>query len=342
MNDRIEAALPVGRRQFLAGLSTLLGATAVAGPAIAAQLNASAGKNSAGIPLRTLGRTKEKVTILGLGCAPVGHSMPGAAIGVPVYRAALEAGINYVDAARGYDDAEKYLGELMPSWRDKIFLVTKALPQGDDPRVAASKMQESFETSLRLMKTDHVDLLHIHSIGSSATPEVILARGGPLEFVRRMKAQGKTRYIGVSGHNRSGRFGQVIETGEIDVVMVALNFIDEHTYRFEQETLPMARKHGCGLLAMKVFGGHRGGFAGYRQRGPSKMPAEYLERAMRYALTIEGVASAVIGPYTVEEARQNVEWAKRFTPLTSAEQVALREKGKAWAADWGPRFGPVA
>ena len=175
------------RREFLTGLGAMVGAGALAGPALVAGLNADAGKNAAGLPLRTLGRTKEKVTMLGLGCAPVGHSMPGAAVGVPVYRAALEAGINYVDAARGYDDAEQYLGELVPSWRDKIFLVTKALPQGDDPREAARKMQESLDKSLGLLKTDHVDLLHIHSIGSSATPEVILAAGGPLEWAKKTK-----------------------------------------------------------------------------------------------------------------------------------------------------------
>lgn len=341
MKERLEGSLPAHRRQFLAGLSTFVGATAVSGSALAA-LNANAGKNSAGIPQRVLGRTGQKVTMVGLGCAPVGHSMPGAEIGVPVYRAALEAGINYVDAARGYDDAEKYLGELMPSWREKIFLVTKALPQGDDPRAAAKKMQESFETSLRLMNTSHVDLLHIHSIGSSATPEQIVAPGGPLEFVRKMKDQGKTRFIGITGHNRAARFAPVIETGEIDVLMVALNFVDYHTYRFEEETLPVARKHGCGVVAMKVFGGHSGGFAGYRKAGPAKMPSEYLERALRYALTIEGVALAVVGPYTADEARQDAAWAKRFSPLSREEMLALRETGKTLAPAWGPRFGPVA
>ena len=341
MNLRESNSVRIDRRQFLTELGVVVSASALAGPTLAATLNADAGKNAAGIPLRTLGRTKEKVTILGLGCAPVGHSMPGAAVGVPVYRAALEAGINYVDAARGYDDAEQYLGELMPSWRDKIFLVTKSLPQGDDPRGAARKMQESFDKSLGLLKTDHVDLLHIHSIGSSATPEVILAPGGPLEWAKKMKEQGKTRFIGVTGHNRHARFAPVIETGEIDVLMVALNFADYHTYRFEEEVLPLARKHNCGIVAMKVFGGHSGGFAGYRQRGPAKMPTEYLERAMRYSLGIEGVATAVIGPYTVDEAKQGVEWVKRFKPLPREELLALREKGRELAAAWGPRFGPA-
>lgn len=124
MHNVTSARLP--RREFLAGLGALAGATALGAPQLLASLNADAGKNTAGIPQRVLGRTGAKITILGLGSAPIGHSQPGAAVGVPVYRAALEAGINYVDTARIYDDAEQYLGELIPQWRDRIFLTTKA------------------------------------------------------------------------------------------------------------------------------------------------------------------------------------------------------------------------
>lgn len=328
------------RRQFLSGLAAA-GTSALAGPALFAAVNPDASQNAAGIPMRVLGRTKEKVTILGLGTAPVGHSKPGAEKGVPVYRAALEAGINYVDTAHAYDDAEAYLGELVPQYRDKIFLTTKSLPAGSHPRAAAQEMQRQFEQSLRLMKTDHVDLLHIHSVGDRQ-PELILGAGGPLEFARKLKEKGQTRFIGITGHNRVSRFAGIIETGEIDVIMVVLNFADYNTYRFEEELLPVARKHQCGILAMKVFGGHRNNFAGYRQRGPSKMPTPLLEKAMRYSLSIEGVAGAVIGPYAVEEVQQNVEWAKRFRPLSEEERRDLRITGAQLAAEWGPRFGPVA
>jgi uncharacterized protein len=326
------------RRHFLTGLGALAGLETLVGSISA--LNVEAGKNAAGIPLRVLGRTGEKVTILGLGTAPVGHSMPGAEKGVPVYRAALEAGINYVDTAHGYDDAEGYLGELVPQYRDRIFLVTKSLPSGSDPQSAAAEMQRQFDMSLRKMKTDHVDLLHIHSVGNHP-PEIILGAGGALEFARRMKDKGYTRFIGITAHCRPDRLVKVIETGEIDAVMTVLNFADYHTYRFEQEILPVARKHRCGILAMKVFGGHRQGFAGYRHQGPAKMPAEYLEAALRYGLSIEGVASAIVGAYSVEEVLQNIEWAKRYAPCSTQEQTRLREEGERLAAEWGERFGPA-
>ena len=72
------------------------------------------------------------------------------------------------------------------------------------------------------------------------------------------------------------------------------------------------------------------------------MPAEYLERALGYSLGIEGVASAVVGAYTVEEVLQNVEWAKRYQPFSGQELTGLREDGQRLAAEWGTRFGPAA
>jgi aryl-alcohol dehydrogenase-like predicted oxidoreductase len=329
------------RRTFLRGMGALAGAAALSGSTALAGLNVDAGKNSAGLPLRVLGRTGAKVTILGLGTAPVGQSKPGVAQGAAVFRAAMEAGINYVDTAHIYDDAEDYLGEVVPAYRDRIFLVTKSIPQSDDPRAAAQQMQTQFEQSLRRMKTSHVDLLHVHSIGDK-TPEMIMAPGGPMDFVRKMKEKGLTRFIGITGHNHVPRFAELINTGLVDAVMVALNFVDYHQYLFEEQTLPAARRHGTGILAMKVYGGHCKSPSGYKQRGPSMMPPELLSQAMRYSLGIEGVASAVIGPYTVGEVEQNVAWAKAYTPFSPDEMAALRAKGKALVGDWGPRFGPVA
>ena len=328
------------RRNFLLSLGAAAGAAALSGPSALAELNSSAGKNAAGLPLRVLGRTGAQITILGLGSAPIGHSKPGAAVGVPVYRAALEAGISYVDTAHIYDDAERYLGELMPEFRDHIFLTTKARPNSNDAKEAAKEMEKQFEQSLRLLKTDHVDLLHIHAIGDKST-DMILGLGGPMEFVKKMKDTGLTRFIGITGHNCTRRFAPLIETGEVDVIMVALNFADYHQYRFEEEILPVARKHGCGILAMKVFGGHINNFPGYKIRGPSKMPAEFHQRAMRYSLGIEGVAAGVVGVYGIEEVKQNVEWARQYQPLSPKEKIELRAAGKVLVEKWGPRFGPI-
>jgi predicted aldo/keto reductase-like oxidoreductase len=105
--------------------------------------------------------------------------------------------------------------------------------------------------------------------------------------------------------------------------------------------LPVARRHGCGILAMKVYGGRRGGFPNYRTPGPCQMEREDLEPALRYALGLEGVASAVLGVYGAREMAESIEWARRWTPLNPAEREALLRRGAERVAAWGPRFGAV-
>jgi len=332
--------VPLARRRFLAQLGILAGGTAIT-PELLGALNADAGRNSAGIPMRVLGRTGAKVTILGLGSAPVGLSKPGMAAGKDVYEAALDAGVNYVDTAHIYDEAETYLGKLMPKWRNRIFLATKARPEKENAKEAARQMQEQFEESLRRLKTDHVDLLHIHSVTDN-DPEMILAPGGPMDFVVKMKEKGLTRFVGLTGHNRHHRMAELLKTNQVDVMMVALNFADYHQYQFEKDILPAALEQRCGILAMKVFGGHRNNLSGYYERGPAKLPEDHLEQSLRYSLGIPGVAAAVIGVYGKEEITQNVAWAKRWTALTAEELVSLRAEGRKLVSEWGPRFGPVA
>ena len=329
---------PIARRSFLANLGAWTG-TAMAAPGLLRGATPDPGESAGDLPRRVLGRTGEKLSVIGLGAAPVGLSRPGVDAGVRVYRTALEAGVNWVDTAYIYDHSERYLGELMPEWRDRIFLVTKARPEADDAREASRQMQQQFEESLRRLKTDHVELLHIHSV-TDRDPAMILAPGGPLEFVRKMKEQGRTRFIGLTAHNRPARLKPLLETGEVDVIMVALNFADYHQYPFERDILPLARRQGCGILAMKVFGGHRDNLGGYSRRGPAKVPDDLLETSLRYSLGIEGVAGAAVGIYSADEFTQAAAWARRWALLRKEEQEALRERGRTLVADWGPRFGP--
>jgi predicted aldo/keto reductase-like oxidoreductase len=156
-----------------------------------------------------------------------------------------------------------------------------------------------------------------------------------------MKKAGKTRFLGITGHNRPMKFIRMLETGDVDVMMVAMNFADRYTYGFEDKVLPVARKHGTGVLAMKVYGGIRGGFAYVRQRRPSQMDEAYLQNAVRYAMEIEGVSGLVMGVHDSEELRQNIAFVKGYTPLSARERGALERHGKRLAEEWGPRWGSV-
>ena len=111
---------------------------------------------------------------------------------------------------------------------------------------------------------------------------------------------------------------------------------------FESKVLPEARKRNVGCIAMKVYVGIKGGFRNHR-RGyvgcvtePDRMP-----HAMSYALDLEGVSVAVVGPYTVEQSIQNVQIAQKYKPLSAEQRSSLLEYGKKLAPTLGPRYGAV-
>jgi predicted aldo/keto reductase-like oxidoreductase len=222
--------------------------------------------------------------------------------------------------------------------RDKVFLVTKVWAND------AAAARESFEKSVATLGVDAVDLLHLHSAGDKDIDKV-LGAGGSWEELLRLKKAGKTRFIGLTGHSRPANFVRVIEESKtVDAMMVAMNFVDYHIYGFEEKVLPVARKHGVGVMAMKVFGGIQGGFSNYRQKKPhpSQLPKKFHLDSIRYEKSLEGVTGMVIGVHSAEQLRENIKLVLEAKPLAKEELAALRERGKEIAAGWEPRFGPVA
>ena len=293
------------------------------------------GESAGGLPQRVLGRTKQKVSILGLGTAPIGEGPIGVEEGVKIFGEVLDRGVTYVDTARIYGNAEEILGHLVPKRRDKLFLVTKVSTD------SAAGAERSLTQSLRTMKTDHLDLVHIHSIGSKNVDRV-LAKDGALEYLLKQKEKGIVRFIGISGHNGAANFVRMLETDQIDVLMCVLNYADRNIYNFDERVLPTARKHNVGCVAMKVYAGIKGGFPNHRKGyvGCATEPRN-LPKALSYALDLEGVSVAVIGPYTLEQAKQNVEFAKNYKPLSEEERKSLIEVGTELAKGLGPRYGRV-
>jgi len=287
------------------------------------------------MPTRVLGRTKEKVSILGLGTAPVGEGPVEVQDGIRIFSEVLDRGVTYVDTARIYGEAEEMLGHVIPKRRDKLFVVTKVSTD------SAARAEQSLSESLRQLKTDHLDLVHIHSIGSKNLDKV-LAADGVLAYLLKQKEAGKIRFIGVSGHNRPANFVRMIQTDQIDVLMCVMNYADRNIYDFESKVLPEARKRNVGCVAMKVYAGIKGGFPNHRSGhvGCATEPA-YLPQALAYALDLEGVSVAVVGPYTVEQAIQNVEFARKYTPLSEQQRASLMEYGRKLAETLGPRYGAV-
>ncbi len=327
----------LSRRRFIRAATAATAASALAGALRSQEETNAPGIAAAGAgTLRRvkLGRTGEVVPIIGMGTAPAGfhRELEEAA---SLFDEAIDLGVNYMDTAphfTGYGKAQPALGRVFKKRRDKVFLVTKCFePAGD----AARKL---LENNLKEMGTDHADLVYAHGVGDDKMePDIVLGKNGVLEMLRQAKKEGLARYIGVSGHNRPGRFLRILREIEIDVMMCAVNFVDCHTYGFENTVFPQAAAKGVALVAMKVFGG-------MRNRGDTKkanMPPAFHDLAFRYALSIPDLSLAVIGMKDREELLENLERARAFKPLTEAERRDLEVKGKAMAAEWGPHRGAV-
>ena len=333
----------IRRREFL----RQIGAGVVGGTVVPALLRAQdkpastqpATQSAVGtirdLPTRRFGRIGLQLPVLSFGTAAMGHAFYEPDAFEEVVSAALAAGIRYIDTAPIYDVAEERLGAMMNRIRKDIFLVTKSHGRSRD------EVLRDNEVSLKRLKTDHVDLAHLHNVGE-ITREQAIGKGGALDGLLDLKRQGIVRHIGCTGHLRPGRFIPVIETGAIEVLMVAMNFVDHHTYNFEEKVLPTARKHDCAIIAMKVYGGVTGGWDGYKNRRPGRLISdEDRQDAIDYALSIPGLATMVIGFKSLQELRLTIQSVRNHRPLEGLRREAVLAKGARLAKDWGEHFGPV-
>jgi len=322
----------IDRRTFFLGITGVVGTLATSGFSLAASQTASRP-----MPKRVLGRTGEHVSILGLGTAPMGHARIGEDTAALIIHTALDQGINYIDTGRVYGDSESYISKVARDRREEMFLVTKVWAD------SADTAENSLATSLKILGVDYVDLCHVHSMGNR-DPEKVLADDGALAYLLKAKEKGLTRFVGITGHHKVSNFFPVLETGRIEVLMVQLNFVDEHLYNFKDRVLPIAKKHRTAMVAMKVFGGRNMGeakhfMAGYTSPGPAQMPQDLLQKSLRYSLSLDGVATALTGVCNRDEIIENARWAKEFQPMTAEEMKNLEEKGKQISPGWGLRFG---
>jgi uncharacterized protein len=323
----------ISRRTFVRNAGVIAGAAALAGPmADAAGADAAAGELSR----RVLGKTKLEVTTMTLGAAPCGIADDVSLEEVSqIVNRAIDLGINFIDTAPRYGKSEQGIGRALGTRRQNVYLGTKVWAD------TIAEAEKSLNDSFKVLKTDYIDVLYWHHLGDR---QVDGARGpdGVFTWLLQQKKAGKCRFVGLSGHNLPARFLPFLESGDVDVILVAVNYVDRHTYNFEEQVLPLARKHDVGVVAMKVFGGPdpKSGSWGTRKAKPM-IPEQDLELAIRYALTLPGVATANLGVHTAKQLEQDVAWVKRFRPLTPEEQSKASETGRTMAVDWGAHFGPV-
>jgi|GEM_PF-384962 len=304
---------------------------------------------AAGLPRAMLGKTGVSVPIVGLGTSRLGQrgGTPNQADFdnmVQVFTKALDLGVEYVDTGAAYGRAEEALGKVLAGRRDKVFLATKLFTN------TYSQAQQLFERSLERLGTDHVDLLHLHSVGQRDI-DTVLSQEGAWRFILEQKAMGRTRFVGITGHSNPPNFMRMLATDEVDVMMTIMNFVDHSTYGFSKTVREEALARGVGVMAMKVFGGTEsvlrpgGGLANADSPVPlpSNMQIAFdetvLPECMRFVKSLGGITGMVIGINTIEEIENNIRWATETQPFSDTEMQAIIQMGETIAPMWADRYG---
>ena len=303
----------MNRREFLR--RTTVGAASISMANSLSSLRAvnlvAAPKDDLLLPRRVLGKTGVRVSQLAFGSGSRFMMYETEEKALTALTWALDHGINYVDTAHDYGkgESERRIGMLMKERRNQVFLVTKLGSRDTD------EFLKQFELSLKRLQTDHVDLLHLHSLGKMDDVDKIGEKGGVYETVCRLKEQKATRFIGFTSHTDGSAAKRAVERFDFDCCMMQLN--PSKAGGFEDLTLPAALNKKMGVVAMKVT-------AQEKLLGSGSGKAE-VQDLLRYTLSLP-VAAANVGMPTIEMLKQNIEIAKDFRPLSAPESKQLQDR----------------
>jgi predicted aldo/keto reductase-like oxidoreductase len=300
--------MSVSRREFL-------GTVAVAGASIAGA--------DTPMPTRVLGKTGARVSILAFGSGSKFLLYKEEDAAIEALHKALDSGITYIDTCDDYGKehlSEQRIGKALKGRRSGLFLATKISPR--DPDAAA----RAFETSLKALQVDQVDLLHIHALTTEDDLAKIEAKGGVYELVHKFKDQKMARFVGITCHADPAVLKTALERHDFDCTQMALNAgqaamvnggggrgmvpnAEIHT-AFETLALPVAQRKKMGILGMKIFA---------QDALTSQASAEKL---ISYTLSLP-VTAVVVGMPKLDHIAENVRIAKAFKPLPPTEMKQL-------------------
>jgi aryl-alcohol dehydrogenase-like predicted oxidoreductase len=282
----------------------------------------SAAVERQGIPYRTLGRTGERVSLIGLGGAHIGR-VHDEAEAIRIVRTAIEQGINFMDNSWDYSEgkAEERMGRaLRGGYRNKVFLMTKV--DGRTRQAAARQLDES----LRRLQTDHLDLWQFHENIRLSDADRIFAPDGALEAALAAREAGKIRHIGFTGHKSPDIHLHMLEVADAHgftfaTVQMPVNVMDAHYESFAAKVLPAAAARGMGILAMKTMGDR------HILESQVVSPRECLHYAMNQPVSV-----VITGCDSIPILEQAIDAAKTFRPLSEAQLAALLAQTREAAA----------
>ncbi|MGG4034376.1 aldo/keto reductase [Paenibacillus cisolokensis] len=260
---------------------------------------------------RLYGNTGMKVSVLGFGGAEIGFKGASPGEVERLLGSALDAGLNVIDTAECYGTSEELIGQTVSHRRSEYYLFTKCGHASglEYPDWEPKLLEESIDRSLRRLRTDYVDVIHLHSCS-----EELLRQGDVIDVLIRAKEKGKTRFIGYSGDHRAALYA--VECGAFDSLETSVNIADQEAVTL---TIPKAAERGMGVTAKRPIANA----AWVTGRKPESEYAQpYWERlqqlkydfldepdsvgtALRFTLSVPGVHTAIVGTHRPERWKEN-------------------------------------
>jgi uncharacterized protein len=262
---------------------------------------------------RVLGRTGLNVSRVGFGCIKL--SQVSFEDADRALNTALDLGINFFDTARAYGESEAMIGRAIGQRRDGFLLATKS------GATTGGELRADLETSLRDLRTDHVDLYQLHSVSSTDTWRQVIARGSALDEAIKAQQQGLVRHIGISIHRDIDVMREAIACGRFATIMLCYSPID--TEHVGPEILPLAQKQEMGVVIMKALSGGMLVSPGFEEGKRAGDEDPLVSACLRYVLSHPAVTCVIPGMRNEAEVRQNVRVGKTFAPMSDAERLEL-------------------
>lgn len=242
----------------------------------------------------TLGKTGLKISRLGFGGIPIQRIDAEGTKALVLQM--KEAGINYIDSARGYTVSEEYLGYALEGIRDSFVLATKSMARTKEAMAA------DIEKSLGNFRTDYIDLYQVHN-PNMANLEQVVSEGGALEALMEAKEAGKIGHIGLTAHSVEV-FEKALEYDWVETIMFPYNIVEQQG----AELIDKCLEKNVGFVDMKPLAGGA---------------IEDSALALRYICANPAVTVVIPGMATAEEIEQNIAACENTAPLTDEELEAM-------------------
>jgi aryl-alcohol dehydrogenase-like predicted oxidoreductase len=264
------------------------------------------------MPERPLGKTGHNVRLFSLGGQATIEQPDTDAESEAIINRAIDLGVNYIDTAAAYGGgiSQVYIGRVMATRRNEVFLATKTHRRSYD------ESMQLLEQSLESLQTDHLDLWQLHNLTRSEQLEQVFADDGAIHALQKAREEGTVRFLGLTGHANPDLLMEFMRRFDFDTILMALNPADKYHRPFMTELLPEANRREMGVIAMKIPA--RGRI--FREGGLTSM-AESLRWTMS-----QPISTVIVGCDNVEQLEENISVAASFQPLNSSEMAAIEAK----------------